>query len=118
MLLLPHPVQAQRMRNWQLLGTAHVDGSADHDNIKVGRRDGAFHEIRLRVRGGAIEFQRVVVHYGNGASDEIAVREVIRGGDQTRAIDLRGERRNINSVELWYAKAHSRQRPMVELWGR
>jgi hypothetical protein len=118
MLLLATTGQAQGRRNFVLLGTAHVDGGHDHDNIKVGRGEGPFREIQLRVRGGAIEFQRVVVHYGNGGSDEIPVRAVIRGGGQTRAIDLRGERRNINSVELWYAKAHWKQRPMVELYGR
>ncbi len=118
MLLLATTAQSQGMRNWALLGTAHVDGAVDHDNIKVGRGEGPFHAIQLRVRGGAIEFQRVVVHYGNGAADEIPVRQVIRAGGQTRAIDLRGERRNISSVELWYAKAHWRQRPSVELYGR
>ena len=118
MVLLATTAQAQGMRNWVLLGTAHVDGAVDHDNIKVGRMEGAFREVQLRVRGGAIEFQRLVVHYGNGGADEIPVRQIIRAGGQTRAIDLRGERRNIASVELWYAKAHWRQRPMVELYGR
>jgi hypothetical protein len=116
LLLLVTAAPAQR--NWVMLGTAHVDGSVDHDNIKVGKGEGPFREIQLRVRDGGIEFQRVIVHYGNGASDEIPVRQVIRAGGQTRAIDLRGERRNIKSLELFYAKLHSNQRPMVELYGR
>jgi hypothetical protein len=59
-----------------------------------------------------------VVHYGNGGSDEVQVGERIRAGGQTRPIDLRGERRDIRSVELWYAKTHWRQRPTVDLYGR
>ena len=120
LLLLSQPGQGQRGRDrdWRLLGTAHVDGSADHDNIKVSKSQGPFREIQLRVRGGAVEFQHVVVHYGNGASDEVPVAERIPAGGQTRPIDLRGERRDMRSVELWYAKGHWRQRPTVELYGR
>jgi hypothetical protein len=121
LLLLPQPGQGQRdrgNRGWQLLGTAHVDGAVDHDNIAVSRSEGPFREIRLRVRGGAVEFRHVVVHYGNGGSDELEVRQRIPAGGQTRAIDLRGERRDIRSVELWYAKGRWRQRPTVELYGR
>jgi hypothetical protein len=91
LLLLPQAGLGQRERGWELLGTAHVDGAADHDNIKVERGE-QFRQIQLRVRGGAIEFRRVVVHYGNGASEEVQVRQRIPGGGQTRAIDLRGER--------------------------
>jgi hypothetical protein len=117
LLLLPQAGLGQRERGWELLGTAHVDGAADHDNIKVSRGE-QFRQIQLRVRGGAIEFRRVVVHYGNGASEEVQVRQRIPAGGQTRAIDLRGERRHIESLELWYGKGHWRQRPMVELYGR
>jgi hypothetical protein len=121
LLLLPQPGQGQRNernRGWRLLGSAHVDGAADHDNIRVSRSAGPFREIQLRVRGGAVEFHHVVVHYGNGATEEVPVRESILAGGQTRPIDLRGERRDISSVELWYSKGHWRQRPTVELHGR
>ena len=90
----------------------------DHDNIKVSRGEGSFRQIQLRVRGGGIQFRHVLVHFGNGDSQEVQVRQRIPAGGQTRAIDLRGESRNISSVELWYAKAHWQQRPAVELYGR
>jgi hypothetical protein len=124
LLLLAQPGQGQRdrgdrgNRGWQLLGTAHVDGAADHDKITVSRSEGPFREIQLRVRGGVVEFRHVVVHYGNGGSDELQVRERIPAGGQTRPIDLRGDRRDIRSVELWYGKGRWRQRPTVELYGR
>jgi hypothetical protein len=118
LLLLPQPGQGQRKRGWRLLGTAHVDGAVDHDNITVSKSERPFREIQLRVRGGAVEFRHVVVHYGNGASDEVQVRERIPAGGQTRPIDLRGERRDIRSVELWYAQGRWRKRPTVELYGR
>ena len=103
---------------WERLGTAHVDGNQDHDNIKVGFRDGRFRSIQLRVRGGAVEFERVLVHYGDGEPEEVFVRARIPSGGTTRAIDLRGDRRVIQSVELWYARAGWRRRPEVVLYGR
>ena len=103
---------------WQLLGEAHVDGRMDHDNISVGYR-GSFRSLQLRVENAPIEFDHVVVHYENGTSEELHVRQVIQAGGRTRDIDLRGDRRNIRSVELWYGKAapHS-GRPRVTLFGR
>lgn len=103
---------------WERLGSAHVDGNQDHDSIRVGARDGRFRAIQLRVRGGAIEFERVVVTYGEGQPEEVSVRERIPNGGTTRAIDLRGDRRVIRSVELWYGRGNWRKRPEVQLYGR
>lgn len=107
---------AQRGR-WTYLGDSHVDGSVDHDSIKVGRSDGSFRAIRLRVSGGAINFERVIVRFGNGTQEEIPIRSRIPNGGQTRAIDLPGERRMIQSVDLWYSKDHWSRRPKVTLYG-
>jgi hypothetical protein len=43
-----------------LLGTAHIEGKADHDKIKCADT-GTFREIQLRVTGSAVQFDRVVV---------------------------------------------------------
>ena len=109
-------VNAQRGR-WVRLGVAHVDGRMDHDNISVGVRDGRFRAIQLRVRHGDVEFMRVVVHYADGEPEEVAVAQRIPSGGATRPIDLRGHKRYIHSVELWYAKGQWRTRPEVVLLG-
>jgi hypothetical protein len=110
-------LNAQRER-WERLGAARVDGKMDHDSISVGVRDGRFRAIQLRVRGGAVEFMRVVVHYNNGEREEVAVRERVPDGGTTQAIDLRGNQRYIRSVELWYSRGGWRNRPEVQLFGR
>ncbi|MGH9545315.1 MAG: hypothetical protein ACRD23_08870 [Terriglobales bacterium] len=109
-------VYAQRGR-WTYLGDSHVDGSMDHDSIKVGRSDGSFRAIQLRISGGAINFERVIVRFGNGTQQEIPIRARIPDGGQTRAIDLPGDRRMIQSVDLWYSKDHWSRRPNVTLYG-
>jgi hypothetical protein len=98
------------------LGNAHVDGSTDHDSIKVGHSDGTFRAIQLRIRGGAVNFERVIVRYGNGTSEEIAIRSRIPDGGHTRIIDLPGDRRIIQSVDLWYSKDRWTRRPQVSLY--
>ena len=110
-------VSARPRERWAYLGNAHVDGRVDHDVIRVGPSDGRFRAIQLRVSGGAIEFARLVVHFGNGTAEELAIRERIPNGGATRAIDLPGERRLIESVELWYGKERWERRPKVSLYG-
>ena len=110
-------VSASPRERWVYLGNAHVDGAVDHDNIHVGHGDGRFRAIQLRISGGAIEFQRVVVHFGNGTQEDLVIRERIPNGGVTRAIDLPGDRRVIESVELWYSKERWERHPKVSLYG-
>lgn len=103
---------------WEYLGEARVDGQADHDMIRVGRAEGRFSRIQIRVEGAPILFERVVVHYASGGDEEVNLRNRIPAGGQTRAIDLRGNDRAITGVEFWYAKTNYRSRqPRVRLYG-
>jgi hypothetical protein len=105
-------------KHWILLGTAHVDKNEDHKTIHVGNEAGEFRKLQLRVNGGAIDVQRLVVHFGNGAKEELAVAaDRIRSGGKTPELDLPGERRTIDSVELWYSKEYAETRPEVSLYG-
>jgi hypothetical protein len=102
---------------WVYLGSRHVDGHRDHDVVRVGVQDGKFGAVQLRVSGGAVDFHRVVVHFGNGTSEEIAYRERIPSGGRTRPIDLPGDRRIIRSLEFWYGKESWHRLPKVEVYG-
>jgi hypothetical protein len=105
-------------QRWSYLGEANVDGAVDHDNIVVTAERGEFRAIQIRVEKAPIEFERVIVHYGEGDSEPIFIRSRIPAGGHTRIIDLPGNRRIIKSVELWYARASgSPRRPKVRLFG-
>jgi hypothetical protein len=104
--------------NWVFLGAAHVDGQHDHDVIQVGSAAGRYHALQIRVRNAPIEFDHIVVHYGNGESETLQVRDVIPAGGQSRAIPLQGDR-IVQSLELWYSKANPTSgKPEADLWGR
>lgn len=110
-------VQAQEGR-WEYLGQSNVDGARDHDNIVVTRARGLYRAIQIKVENSAIEFDHVIVHYGNGTVEPIQIRNVIPAGQQTRVIDLPGSRRVIRSVELFYSRANfNGRKPKVRLFG-
>jgi hypothetical protein len=105
-------------RNEEFLGRANVDGGRDHDEISV-NTDQPFRELQLRVQNGDVNFQRVVVHYANGQSQEVRFASRMRAGTSSRWLDLPGDRRRIRSVELWYSRGRwGSNRPRVELYGR
>jgi hypothetical protein len=115
-LLSVPTASAQR---WSYLGEANVDGSADHDRIHVGESKGAFRRIQILVQNSAIDFDRLVVHYSNGTQYPVAITARIPAGGRTRAIDLPGDHRSIESVEVWYRKGNwaSGAKPKMRLMG-
>jgi hypothetical protein len=98
------------------LGAGRVNGGLDHDTIQAGQQ-GTFRAIQLRVSGGAVNFLRIVVQYGNGTRSEIPVRSNIPSGGATRMIDLPGDRRIIQRVDFWYSKTNWATLPKVSLYG-
>jgi hypothetical protein len=90
-------------RRWVQLGCQQVSSSGrDRDTIRVGRTEGRFRAIRLAARGSDIEVVRLEVVYANGNPDELDVRRVIRRGDRTGPLDLKGRDRAIQRIDLVY----------------
>jgi len=89
-------------RSWVPLGCRNVGFNVDRDIINVGGREGKFRAIRLRVRGNDIFMYDLKVIYGNGAPDDIPVRMDLRAGTVSHAIDLKGERRFIQRIDMIY----------------
>jgi hypothetical protein len=117
-LLAPGRPAGPPARDWVLLGQRTVTDRADHDVIAVTARQGDFRAIKLTVQRAAVDFHRVVVHYGNGGKQEIELRNTIPAGGESRAIDLSGSDRVINRVEFWYdARTFRGRRAVVRLFG-
>jgi len=91
---------------WEKLGTRSVGFIADTDTIS-GRGQGKFKQIRLCVSKNEIEMRDLDVKFGNGGNQDVQVRSNFKPGTCTRAIDLNGERRNIQSVTMKYASRPS-----------
>ena len=110
------PSRAGAKADWDLLGTRQ--DPADHDIIAVSSSRGDFRRIKFSVQRASVDFHRVVVHFGNGSDQRVELRNTIKAGGESRAIDLEGNDRIIRSVEFWYdANTIRGRRAQVRLFG-
>lgn len=112
---------AQQVGRWEMLGDKTVNFKSDRDVIRCGNK-GTFTRLKIRVDHAPVEFNRVILEYGNGERQEIAVRQKIRAGGETREIDLKGNRRNIKKITFYYQtdkkRSDYRGKGTVSVWGR
>jgi hypothetical protein len=99
----PPPPPPPPVARWEELGCQKASFGADHDTVNVGRQEGRFSAIRLRVDRADLMLMSLRVVYERGAPDEYNVNERIRAGSQTQPLGLRGERRSIKQVDLVYS---------------
>jgi hypothetical protein len=110
------PADAQRWndRGWRTVGFTTVDGR-DSDTINL---PGVTRQrsIRLCAINQPLGLRDFDVRFANGGRQDINTRAILRPGTCTRAVDLRGNRRDITSVRLRYdAIRRSWQRPIVRV---
>ncbi|MBL8904854.1 MAG: hypothetical protein JNK83_16295, partial [Rhizobiales bacterium] len=86
---------------WNELGCKTVGFLIDRDRVNVSSED-FYRALRLRSTGLDIEMLDMNVRFANGQTDSYRVNTVIRSGERSRPIDLRGERRRISSIEFIY----------------
>lgn len=103
---------------WEMLGQRKVDRKVDRDEILVTAREGVFRKIKLIVRRSPINMHRCVVHFRNGDTQNVELRNNIPAGSSTRVIDIEGNRRIIAKVVFWYDTKGLQDKAVVELWGR
>ena len=85
---------------WEELGCVEVGRRADFDVINVGKREGAFTKLRVRVLGNDVNFELLRVVYGNGAPDNLPIRSEFRENTTSGEIDLKGNARRIDRIEM------------------
>ncbi|MCB0663167.1 MAG: DUF2541 family protein [Saprospiraceae bacterium] len=116
---LPSDTSLDLPPRWELLGSKKVNFGLDRDEIPVTIAEGTFTALKIKVRRSGINMHRMVVHYGNGGTQEIDIRKNIPQGGETRVIDINGGARVIKKVVFWYDTKNIRARKgVIELWGR
>ncbi|MFN3746027.1 MAG: hypothetical protein ACK4TL_15105 [Hyphomicrobiaceae bacterium] len=104
----------------ELLGSQTIGFAVDRDVLRVGRREGRFRRIALRALDNDIEIFDLKVFYGRGGPpDNIQVRRILRAGQRSEPIDLRGnEPRVIDRIEFVYrARPNFRGAATLEVYG-
>jgi hypothetical protein len=107
----------RRAAGWELLGTRTVTDRADHDVVAAGHQ-GTFRSIKITVAGRPVQFKDVKIHFGNGEVQDVALREVIRAGGESRVIDVEGHDRVIQRIEFWYDAQSVGRRAVVKVYGK
>ena len=94
---------------WELLGQREVDFKNDHDQIDVGRSEGRFRQIEIRVKNAPIEVSDMVVTFGNDETFKPNLRHRFAEGSGSRVIDLPGDRRTIKRIDFNYKSINRRE---------
>ncbi|HEY5945365.1 MAG TPA: hypothetical protein VIV40_07735 [Kofleriaceae bacterium] len=103
---------------WTLLGTQTVNGSRDHDTIRVGRKMGGFDQLTMVVTDSDLDLQDMTIVFTGGQKWSPKIKHLFKEGARSRAIDLPGKDRTITRIELAYANLPGGGKAKVELYGR
>ena len=116
--VIPALLYTATAQRFEKLGERKVKFKSDKDVIS-GRWDGWYEALKIKVRGGSLNMEKMVVHFRNGQTEEIPLKNNFTDGGESRVIDLPGARRLIEKVVFWYeATSSDGNKPTVELWGR
>lgn len=102
-------------KRWTLLTTQEVNFRDDRDRInvgEVGRHDGKFRELQIRVDGAPVEIRKMTVTLDNGEKfDAINKRHRFDENSRTLVIDLPGQqRRDIRNIDIDYFSVQNQRR--------
>lgn len=91
----------QRHVQWQLIGSGEVSFRQENDTYRVPGFQ-RFRQIMVCAYRAPVRLLDLDVRYRNGGVQDLNVRDVLQPNTCTRAIDLRGVRRDIQAVSIDY----------------
>jgi len=107
-------------RHWEVLGTLTVTDARDHDVLAVTAARGTFRSVKLEVLDRNVQFRDMKIHFANGETQDVALRDVIPAGGESRVIDVEGPGdRTVRSIELRYdAQSLLGKKARVRIYGK
>lgn len=104
---------------WKFIADKRVGWGVDHDVIHTGNVRDDFRQVKIRVTDGPLRLYDMKIYFDNGEIQDVAIRNVIRQGGESRVIDLDGGLRHLSRIEFWYeTKGYARGKARVAVWGR
>ena len=121
MLFLLLPAQGYAQGSWEKLGERVVTNHGK--NVINCTSKGTFKALKIKVENEDVEFNDITVEFLNGAEQKLNIRQYIREGSESRAIDLRGNKRVIKKVIFDChpkdgKKSKGKNKPRIILYGR
>ena len=112
------PPAAFDASGWTFIGAQTVDGHRDRDTLVVGAYEGKFDQLTMVVTDSDLELKDLTVVFGNGERWAPKLAHFFKEGQRSRAIDLPGNNRAIQKIELRYANVPGGGKARVSLFGR
>ena len=104
---------------WKFIADKWVSWGVDHDVILFGNLKDDFRQLKLKVTDGPLKMYDMKVYFDNGQVQDVAIRNTIRQGGESRVIDLDGGLRHLSKIEFWYeTKGFLRGKARIAVWGR
>jgi len=112
------PVKAAAAE-WFFLADKNVGFSSDHDVIQFGNWKDDVRQIKLKVTDGPLKMYKMLIHFDNGSTQNVELRNRFAQGSESRVIDMDGGLRHLTKIEFWYeTKGFLRGKSRVAVWGR
>jgi hypothetical protein len=111
-------LEAAPRARWEQLGQRTVTDRLERDVIKVTGQRGNWTAIKIAVSKRAVQFRSVEVVFANGTRQHVKLRDVIPAGGESRVIDLVGDDRVIQRIELRYDAQSLGGTAKVRVFGR
>ena len=86
---------------WRIIGERSVKFSSDKDVIRVGGNDW-YTKLKIKVVDAPLHISNFDVIFENGERFDVALRNDIPQGGESRVIDLPGAERRIDRIEFRY----------------
>ena len=117
-VLLSFTTKDNATQQWVLIGEKRVSFLIDHDIIPATGNDN-YSQIKVKVKDGPVHIIDMDVHFENGDKFDVALKQRIPKGGESRVIDLPGGSRNVRKIEFWYeTKGFRKGRGTVQVWGK
>lgn len=88
-------------KRWVLIGQKEANYGPDRDVLKVTGRD-IYRAIKIKVVDAGLDMMDMDIHFENGEKMNVAIQKNFRQGEESRVIDLPGNRRRIDRIEFLY----------------
>ena len=104
---------------WFFLGDKRVGFGVDHDVIHFGNWRDDVRQIKIKVTDGPLRMFNMTIHFDNGGTQQVALRNFFAQGSESRVIDMDGGLRHLSEIEFTYeTKGFMRGKSRVAVWGR
>ena len=105
--------------DWFFLEDKNVGFGVDHDVIHFGNWKDDVRQIKLRVTDGPLKMYKMIIHFDNGSTQNVELRNRFAQGSESRVIDMDGGLRHLTKIEFWYeTKGFIRGKSRIAVWGK